>query len=85
MRRAWIAAGAWLVATALAARDGRAPWTVFVAVATGVLAALVVASEWADARPGREERAKARQQAQVEEILWRYERERKARDRADQG
>ena len=83
--RVWLAVAAFGAATWLAAGDGRPAWTRFVAVSTFALAALAIRERYDTDHPDlterRAEREQARQQEQVAEILWRYERERARRAR----
>jgi hypothetical protein len=80
--RAWFAAGCWLVAIVAAAADRRPGWTVFVATNVGLLAALTVRFRYEDEHPHRAAARAAKQQAEVDKILWRYERQAAARARA---
>ena len=73
-----------VAATGLAAADNRPGWTALVGVVTGSLAlAVVVADRRAGAR-SRAARAAEKRQAEVDAILWRYERQRAERER-DEG
>ena len=80
--RVWLALAACVTATLLAGRDGRTGWTWFVALMTSLLAGLAVRTLWSAEHPGR---AEAKRQQEVDAILWRYERERRARERAAGG
>ncbi len=80
--RTWVALGAAAFATWLASRDHRAGWTVVVGVVTALLAVAVVVGDYADTHPDRAERRAAREQAAVDAVLRRYEREAVARERA---
>ncbi len=78
-RRVWFAAGLAVAAVVTTIGDGRPAWTGLVALGTGTLAVLTAWLAWGDAHPGWAER---RQEEQVAKILWRYERQAAARERA---
>jgi hypothetical protein len=85
--RVWLAFAAFAGATLLAGRDGRAAWTFFVALTTFPLAAFSIRARYDADHPDRVERATARtaakHQERVDASLWRYERQRAARERAE--
>ena len=80
--RAWVALGAVVVAFALTVRDGRTGWTAFVLAWTGWLAAMSVRLRYDEEHPHLERQREERFQAEVDKVLWRYERQAAARERA---
>jgi hypothetical protein len=81
--RAWVAFGAWVLATSLTFGDRRPLWTGFAGMVTFGLAWMSVAAKFTQDHPDHEERGEARraarQQEKVDELLARYEAERAAR------
>lgn len=81
--RVWASVLAVVVAVATSG-NGPPGWAVFVVTTTVVLAGLSIRAKYVTDHPGRAGRAAAKRQEEVDAILWRYERERAARDRAEE-
>ncbi|HWL36513.1 MAG TPA: hypothetical protein VNQ77_09980 [Frankiaceae bacterium] len=79
--RVWVSLAAVVVAYATSG-NGPGGWSAFVVTTTGVLAALSIRAKYVADHPERAARAAAKHQAEVDAILWQYERDRAARDRS---
>lgn len=81
--RAWVALAAVAAGFALTVRDGRTGWTAFVVTWTGVLAWLALRFRYEEEHPHLERQREERFQAEVDKVLWRYERELAAKRRLE--
>lgn len=85
--RVWISFAAVVVALATSG-NGPAGWARFVALTTMALAGMSIRAKYDADHPDqaaeRAAREAAKQQAEVDAILWRYERDRAARGRAEE-
>lgn len=86
--RVWLSLAAAATAIVLAVDDGRSGWTGFVATLTTLLAALSIRERYDADHAGdtsaRAEREQAKERERVDAILWRYERQRRARERDEE-
>ncbi|HEX8003930.1 MAG TPA: hypothetical protein VF519_14680 [Mycobacteriales bacterium] len=83
--RTWVALVAAFVATVLASGDGKAGWTVTVAVVTFGLAFLSMRAHWLDEHPDRPDPSRSKHDRMVEDILRRHEGRHRAEPAARRG
>lgn len=80
--RLWLAVACVVVSLVVTAEDDSSGWGVFVGLVVTSLAVLTLGFKYDEDHPHRAAERAAKQQAEVDKILWRYEREAAARARA---